>query len=118
MNQLRQLLEEKGLSEELDPHISCSIVISDNEIMINGVRIRIPPKVDPSTANHALELALHAARNGIGEGNRAIGFLIVLASKSDYEDPNFGYVSHINRFNGNGLFSGHELILGYFPGMN
>ena len=80
--------------------------LEDDEIMINGVRIRIPQKVDPSIANDALELALYAARKGTGEGTKAIGFMIVLASKADFDDPNFGYVpdTGINRFKGNDVF--------------
>merc|ERR1719354_56989 len=52
-----------------------------------------------------MELALHVARNGIGEGTKATGFMIVLASTADFEDANFGYVSGIiNRFKGNDVF--------------
>ena len=75
--------------------------LEENEIMINNVRVRIPPKVNPLVAKDALELALHVARNGTGEGTKAIGFMIVLASKADYKDPNFGYGSKANRFKGN-----------------
>ena len=78
--------------------------LEKNEIVINGVRIRIPPKVDPSIVKDALEFALHVARNGTGEETKAIGFMIVLASKADYEDPNFGYGSKINKFKGNDVF--------------
>ena len=78
--------------------------LEPNVIVINGVRIRIPPKVDASVAQDALQFALHVARNGIGEGTKAIGFMIVLASKADYEDPNFGYGSKINKFKGNDVF--------------
>ena len=78
--------------------------LKGNEIMINGVRIIIPPKVLPSVAKNALELALHVALNGIGEGTKAKGFMIVLASKDDYEDPNFGYGNEDNKFKGNNVF--------------
>ena len=80
--------------------------LEDDEIMINGVRIRIPQKVVPSIAKDALELALHAARKGTGEGTKAIGFMIVLTSKADFEDPNFGYIpdNGINKFKGNDAF--------------
>ena len=78
--------------------------LEEKEIMINGVRICIPPKVDPSVAQDALEFALHVARNGTGEITKAIGFVIVLASKANYEDPNFGYANEDHKFKGNNVF--------------
>ena len=55
--------------------------LEKNEIVINSVRIRIPPKVNQSVAEYAMELVLHVARYygivGEQEGTKAKGFLIV-----------------------------------------
>ena len=98
------LLEQRNNEQRNNAAIMTQLCHPDHEITINNVRIRIPNKVAPSIAKHALELALDIARNGGGEGTRATGFLIILASKADFEDRNFGYCSKMNKLKGNNVF--------------
>ncbi len=69
-------------------------------ILVNNTPLPSVKNISNEVAEAAGELILYVARNGIGEHTMATGMLIVIGSKRDYSNDDFGYSNSSNKFIG------------------
>jgi len=77
-------------SESTSQKIEVGPKLGPKQCLANGVLINLPDKVTRLVAECTLELLFFAARNGVGEGTKAKGMLVIIGSPDDF--TNLGYV--------------------------